>query len=101
LHDPLEDVDLETISRNDTPKTPITGSDMILSWPIFPRNKPVNTFPAYAYAEKEKNVDPSRQQTMLSSVIGYDGSQRRRILELRDIYMTKIQTKNPSSTRVS
>ncbi|EED17953.1 conserved hypothetical protein [Talaromyces stipitatus ATCC 10500] len=90
-----EEVDLERISRNDTPKTPITGSDMILRWPIFPRNKPVDTFPAYAYAEKEKNVDSHRQQTMLPSMIGYDSSQRQRILELRDIYMTKIQIKNP------
>lgn len=95
LHTSLEDVDPETISRNDTPKTPVTGSDMILSWPIFPRNKPVNTFPAYAYAEKEKNVDPLHPQIMLERMIGYDGSQRRRILELRDIYMTQIQTKNP------
>ncbi|KUL85005.1 hypothetical protein ZTR_07763 [Talaromyces verruculosus] len=95
LDSSLDDVDLEIISRNDTPKTPITGSDMILSWPIFPRNKPVHTFPAYAYSEKEKNIDPHRQQTMLPSMIGYDGSQRRRILELRDIYMSKIQIKNP------
>ena len=76
LDSSLDDVDLEIISRNDTPKTPITGSDMILSWPIFPRNKPVHTFPAYAYAEKEKNIDPHCQQTMLRSMIGYDGSQR-------------------------
>lgn len=95
LNASLDEADLETISRNDTPKTPITGSDMILSWPIFPRNKPVHTFPAYAYAEKEKNIDPHRQQAMLPSMIGYDGSQRRRILELRDIYMRKIQIKNP------
>lgn len=94
MHMSLEDADLETISRNDTPKTHITGSDMILSWPIFPRNKPVHTFPAYAYAEKEKDIDHC-QQTMVPSVIGYNGSQRRRILELRDIYMRKIQIKNP------
>lgn len=54
----VEDVDPESISRNDAPKTPITGSDMILSWPIFPKDKPVSTFPISAHSEK-----PDRFQT--------------------------------------
>ncbi|RFU76503.1 tpa, zn2cys6 transcription factor [Trichoderma arundinaceum] len=45
---------LETMSRKDTPWTPITGSDMILSWSVFPQEKPVSTFPSSEYAEKPK-----------------------------------------------
>ncbi|KAF3385148.1 putative beta-glucosidase H [Penicillium rolfsii] len=81
---PVDEVDPESISRNDAPKTPITGSDMILSWPIFPREKPVSTFPLNSYSEK-----PDRFQTALPCL------DPQRILELRDIFMTKIWTKNP------
>ncbi|KAI2786154.1 putative beta-glucosidase H [Penicillium oxalicum] len=80
----VEDVDPESISRNDAPKTPITGSDMILSWPIFPKDKPVSTFPISAHSEK-----PDRFQTNLPS---FDPQ---RVLELRNIFMTKVWTKNP------
>lgn len=45
---------LETMSRKDTPWTPITGSDMILSWSVFPQDRPVSTFPSSEYAEKPK-----------------------------------------------
>ncbi|KAJ5454186.1 Glycoside hydrolasesuperfamily [Penicillium daleae] len=81
---PVDEVDPESISRNDAPKTPITGSDMILSWPIFPKEKPVSTFPMEAYSEK-----PDRFQTALPSL------DPQRLLELRKIFMTKIWTKNP------
>ncbi|KAG2419656.1 hypothetical protein HFD88_004452 [Aspergillus terreus] len=81
---PVDEVDPESISRNDALKTPITGSDMILSWPIFPREKPVSTFPMVAYSEK-----PDRFQTALPSL------DPQRLLELREIFMTKIWTKNP------
>lgn len=50
----VEGEDLETLSRRDTPWTPITGSDMILSWSVFPRERPVTTFPSSAYSEKPK-----------------------------------------------
>ncbi|KIX04789.1 uncharacterized protein Z518_05660 [Rhinocladiella mackenziei CBS 650.93] len=40
------------MSRKDIPWNPITGSDMILRWSVFPREKPVSTFPVSAYAEK-------------------------------------------------
>ena len=52
------EVDVESISRNDALKTPITGADMILSWPIFPKKKPVNTFPASAFSEKPDRFQP-------------------------------------------
>ncbi|KAL4955337.1 glycosyl hydrolase family 3 N terminal domain-containing protein [Aspergillus filifer] len=81
---PIESHDTELISRNDTLKTPITGSDMILSWPIFPQEKPVSTFPPAAFEEK-----PDRFPTAIPSF------EPRRILELRDIFMTKILAKNP------
>ncbi|OQE80112.1 hypothetical protein PENNAL_c0048G00727 [Penicillium nalgiovense] len=81
---PVDEVDPESISRNDALKTPITGSDMILSWPIFPREKSVSTFPMAAYSEK---ID--RFQTALPSL------DPQRLLELREIFMTKIWTKNP------
>ncbi|KAJ5185401.1 Glycoside hydrolase superfamily [Penicillium cf. griseofulvum] len=81
---PVDEVDSESISRNDAPKTPITGSDMILSWPIFPKEKPASTFPMAAYSEK-----PDRFQTALPSL------DPQRLLELREIFMTKIWTKNP------
>ncbi|KAJ5286052.1 Glycoside hydrolase superfamily [Penicillium chrysogenum] len=80
----LDEVDPESISRNDALKTPITGSDMILSWPIFPKEKSVSTFPMAAYSEK-----PDRFQTALPSL------DPQRLLELREIFMTKIWTKNP------
>ncbi|CAG8881885.1 unnamed protein product [Penicillium nalgiovense] len=57
---------------------------MILSWPIFPREKSVSTFPMAAYSEK---ID--RFQTALPSL------DPQRLLELREIFMTKIWTKNP------
>lgn len=50
----IEGEDLEMLSRRDTPWTPITGSDMILSWSGFPREKPITTFPPAAYSEKPK-----------------------------------------------
>ncbi|KAL4787305.1 glycosyl hydrolase family 3 N terminal domain-containing protein [Aspergillus varians] len=81
---PVEPQDTELISRNDTLKTPITGSDMILSWPIFPQEKPVPTFPPAAFEEK-----PDRFPTAVPS---FDP---RRIIELRDVFMTKILAKNP------
>ncbi|KAL4874764.1 hypothetical protein BJY04DRAFT_224672 [Aspergillus karnatakaensis] len=81
---PIETDDTELISRNDTLKTPITGSDMILSWPIFPQEKPVSTFPPPAFEEK-----PDRFPTVIPSF------EPRRIIELRDIFMIKILAKNP------
>ncbi|KAJ5984749.1 hypothetical protein N7522_011945 [Penicillium canescens] len=57
---------------------------MILSWPIFPKEKPVSTFPMAAYSEK-----PDRFQTALPSL------DPQRLLELREIFMTKIWIKNP------
>ncbi|KAL4734992.1 glycosyl hydrolase family 3 N terminal domain-containing protein [Aspergillus similis] len=80
----VEPQDTELISRNDTLRTPITGSDMILSWPIFPQDRPVSTFPPAAFEEK-----PDRFPTVIPSF------EPRRILELRDIFMTKILAKNP------
>ncbi|KAL2870934.1 uncharacterized protein BJX67DRAFT_210929 [Aspergillus lucknowensis] len=76
--------DPELISRNDALKTPITGSDMILGWPIFPQERPVSTFPPAAFEEKS-----DRFQTDIPS---FDP---RRIFELREIFMTKIWPKNP------
>lgn len=68
----VEDDDLETLSRRDVTWTPITGSDMILSWSVFPRDKPASTFPASAYAQKpnpyafgEFLIAPSRHVTSL------------------------------------
>lgn len=52
-HSPaLEQDDPETMSRKDVPWTPITGSDKILNWTVFPRNKPVCTLPASVYTVK-------------------------------------------------
>ncbi|KAL2827201.1 hypothetical protein BDW59DRAFT_171490 [Aspergillus cavernicola] len=81
---PIEAQDTELISRNDALKTPITGSDMILNWPIFPQEKPVSTFPPSAFEEK-----PDRFPTVIPSL------EPRRILELRDVFATKILAKNP------
>jgi hypothetical protein len=98
----VDEVDPESISRNDAPKTPITGSDMILSWPIFPKEKPVSTFPMTAYSEK-----PDRFQTgmvfyasylrigYLCLITALSSSDPQRLLKLRDVFMTKIWTKNP------
>lgn len=53
----VEGDNLETMSRKDTPWTPITGSDMILGWSVFPQERPVSTFPSSEYAEKPKPSD--------------------------------------------
>lgn len=42
------------MSRKDTLSTPITGSEMILRWSVFPKDKPFSTFPPSGYAEKHK-----------------------------------------------
>ncbi|PNP47807.1 hypothetical protein THARTR1_10492 [Trichoderma harzianum] len=75
---------LETMSRKDTPWTPITGSDMILGWSVFPQERPVSTFPSSEYAEKPKPSD-----------LEVSNPSPERMFELRDIYMSKIQAKNP------
>ncbi|KAK1145189.1 hypothetical protein N8T08_004622 [Aspergillus melleus] len=81
---PAEEEDPESISRNDALKTPITGSDMILAWPIFPEKKPVTTFPASAFSEKPDRFQPG--------IPGFDPG---RMFELREIFLAKIWTKNP------
>lgn len=48
----LEDDDPETVSRKDVRWTPITGSDKILQWAVFPREKPVQTLPESAFIAK-------------------------------------------------
>ena len=48
----LEQDDPETMSRKDVPWTPITGSDKILDWAVFPADKPVRTLPASVYRVK-------------------------------------------------
>lgn len=48
----LEDDDPETMSRKDVRWTPITGSDKILQWAVFPREKPVQTLPESAFVAK-------------------------------------------------
>ncbi|KAL7941116.1 hypothetical protein V8C42DRAFT_335802 [Trichoderma barbatum] len=80
----MEGDNLETMSRKDTPWTPITGSDMILSWSVFPQERPVSTFPSSEYAEKPKPSD-----------LEVSNPSPERMFELRDIYMSKIQGKNP------
>ncbi|KKP04309.1 hypothetical protein THAR02_03586 [Trichoderma harzianum] len=75
---------LETMSRKDTPWTPITGSDMILGWSVFPQERPVSTFPSSEYAEKPKPSD-----------LEVSNPSPERMFELRDIYISKIQGKNP------
>lgn len=49
--------DAEVMSRKDTRWTPITGSEMILRWSVFPKEKPFSTFPASEYAEKQKPLN--------------------------------------------
>ncbi|OTA01522.1 Zn2Cys6 transcriptional regulator [Trichoderma parareesei] len=80
----MDGENLETMSRKDTPWTPITGSDMILSWSVFPQERPVSTFPATEFAEKPKPSD-----------FEVSNPSPERMFELRDIYMSKIQGKNP------
>ncbi|KAK1255586.1 hypothetical protein MKX07_007845 [Trichoderma sp. CBMAI-0711] len=81
----MDGENLETMSRKDTPWTPITGSDMILSWSVFPQERPVSTFPATEFAEKPKPSD----------FVEVSNPSPERMFELRDIYMSKIQGKNP------
>ena len=52
-HSPaLDHDDPDTMSRKDVPWTPITGSDKILDWTVFPPDKPVRTLPASVYTAK-------------------------------------------------
>lgn len=46
------DDDPESMSRKDVLWTPITGSDKILEWVVFPANQPVSTLPRSAYVAK-------------------------------------------------
>ncbi|UKZ74653.1 hypothetical protein TrVFT333_002323 [Trichoderma virens FT-333] len=84
---------LETMSRKDTPWTPITGSDMILGWSVFPQERPVSTFPSSEYAEKPKPSDLGRCGSLPEIEVSNPSPER--MFELRDIYMSKIQGKNP------
>ena len=60
----FDEDNLEATSRNDALSTPITGADMILSWPIFPKDKPVVTFPGSSFSEK-----PDRFPTGASEIL--------------------------------
>ena len=44
--------DLEMMSRKDVPWTPITGADKLLSWSVFPQERPVTTLPASVHTPK-------------------------------------------------
>ncbi|KAL7785440.1 hypothetical protein V8C43DRAFT_317729 [Trichoderma afarasin] len=71
--------DLEAMSRNDSLNTPITGADMILKWPIFPKEKPFRTFPPSSYSEKPDRFHPDID----------------RMRELFAIFAIKIYIKSP------
>jgi hypothetical protein len=52
---------LESKSRKDVLWTPITSSDKILDWVVFPQSRPFETLPASAYAVKpNKYIHGSR-----------------------------------------
>lgn len=60
-HDSFRGEDsLEAKSRNDAMNTPITGAEMILRWPIFPKVKPFSTFPPYCYVQRPDRVAHGR-----------------------------------------
>ncbi|KAL6822573.1 hypothetical protein J3E69DRAFT_337485 [Trichoderma sp. SZMC 28015] len=77
--------DLEAMSRNDSLNTPITGADMILNWPIFPKEKPFRTFPPSSYSEKPDRFHPE-------ATLGIDIDRMR---ELLAIFAIKIYIKSP------
>ena len=61
----VEDDDLELLSRRDVHWTPITGSDMILRWSVFPPDKPASTFPASAYTQKPNPYSLGESDTQI------------------------------------
>ncbi|VUC35044.1 unnamed protein product [Clonostachys rosea] len=81
-HEPSDD--MEAHSRKDVPSTPITASDDILRWCVFPADKPVRTLPASVFSGK---------QNPYSDEILYPSPER--ILELRDIYLAKFEPLTP------
>lgn len=71
--------DMETMSRNDVPWTPITGADNLLSWGVFPQEKPVSTLPASAHDAKPNpymNGTPrAPTQYMFLKMLGIEADQ--------------------------
>lgn len=44
--------EMEMMSRKDVLWTPITGADKLLSWSVFPQERPVSTLPASVHTPK-------------------------------------------------
>ncbi|KAG9250354.1 uncharacterized protein F5Z01DRAFT_629750 [Emericellopsis atlantica] len=80
----LDDDDPENMSRKDVPWTPITGSDKILNWIVFPRERPAQTLPPSAFVAKPNHW---ALETASPSVA--------RIYELRDIFFSQVEPKCP------
>ncbi|CAI6094214.1 unnamed protein product [Clonostachys chloroleuca] len=76
--------EIEAHSRKDVLSTPITASDDILKWNVFPADKPIRTFPASVFSAK---MSPYSNEFLHPSP--------ERILELRDIYLSKFEPLTP------
>ncbi len=68
-HSDDDQVEVEMSSRNDSLRTCVTGADAILSWPIFPSEKPVSIFGTSAFSAKRDRFTPgsSRDHFDISS----------------------------------
>ena len=52
--------DLETLSREDTPWTPIASAEQILDWAVFPSERPPISLPPSAYEVKLNLFAPGK-----------------------------------------
>lgn len=101
----LDHDDPDSMSRKDVPWTPITGSDKILDWAVFPPDKPVRTLPASVYTVKPNpyafgmcGAWPAGSSCMSRKSADHLESLNPsliRMLELRDIFMAQIEPKCP------
>jgi len=77
-------LDAEVLSRNDSLKTCVTGADAMLSWQIFPTDKPVAIFGPPAYCVKQDRFIPETPSTLLDE-----------LQALRHIYAYTVHPKTP------
>ncbi|KIW55079.1 hypothetical protein PV05_07391 [Exophiala xenobiotica] len=83
-HSDDDQVEVEMLSRNDSLRTCVTGADAILSWPIFPSEKPVSIFGTSAFSAKRDRFTPGTPSTNLNQ-----------LQSLRRLYVSNIHTKAP------
>lgn len=100
--------DTEMMSRKDVPWTPITGSEKLLDWRVFPQDRPVTMLPGSAHAAKPNPYVNGMSRASVYIIEGVPQilmnnlnvtetfhPSRERMLELRDMFMAKCEPACP------